>query len=244
LGQLLWTCPYSTVPGLRRPRLHAQATLRARTRRPRRGQRDGRDSGTRGLGLRGTTSGPHRSGVAAVFTGSNLVLGTGYAKTFVYQVSPDNATWTDAASMDNSAVPLPFNNATPACRSRTSLPRPPATSASPCGVRNTSWGNSCGPRRHPTAPPRTDLALHREDDRLHRGSRPPGRARHRRRSGTRWSRSTRTTSGSRFRPGSLEELRPHRHPVGAGLPKTYVIQVSDDADTWTDVKPVSNTPDR
>ncbi len=65
-----------------------------------------------------------------------------YALTFVVQVSKNGEKRTDAACVDNTAVPLPFNTADAALRVTDFEARTACYVRLSCGVRNTSWGNS------------------------------------------------------------------------------------------------------
>jgi hypothetical protein len=178
------------------------------------------------------------------FDGVDLVWEQAYAKTFVVQVSPDNATWTDAASVDNSAVPLPFNNGNASLQVEDFTARTARYVRINCGLRNTSWGNSLWSLGViDSAAPGTDLALHQKttastDDPDHPAAHATDGD-----TSTRWSSAYEDHQWIQVDLGASKRFDRVAVLWESAYPKTYVIQVSDDADTWTDVKSVSNTPD-
>jgi len=178
------------------------------------------------------------------FDGVDLVWEQAYAKTFVVQVSADNTTWADAASVDNSAVPLPFNNGNASLRVEDFAPRTARYVRIACGVRNTSWGNSLWSLGViDSATPGTDLALRQ---RTTASTEDPGHpAAHATDGdpGTRWSSQYEDHQWIQVDLGTSKRFDRVAVLWESAYPKTYVIQVSDDANTWADVKSVSNTPD-
>ncbi|WP_151479933.1 discoidin domain-containing protein [Streptomyces albicerus] len=174
----------------------------------------------------------------------DLVWEQAYAKTYVVQVSSDDANWTDVASVDNGAVPLPFNNGNASLQVEDFAPRTARYVRIACGLRNTSWGNSLWSLGViDSADPGTDLALRQkaaasteEPDHpaAHATDGDPG---------TRWSSQYEDHQWIQVDLGSAKRFDRVAILWESAYPKTYVIQVSDDADTWTDVKSVSNTPD-
>ena len=183
-------------------------------------------------------------GSAQSFDRVDLVWEQAYAKTFVVQVSTDNATWTDAASVDNSAVPLPFNNANASLQTEDFAPRTARYVRINCGLRNTSWGNSLWSLGVvDSAVPGTDLALRRTTTASTEDPDHPAAHATDGDPGTRWSSAYEDHQWIQVDLGASKRFDRVAVVWESAYPKTYVIQVSDDADTWTDVKSVSNTPD-
>jgi hypothetical protein len=178
------------------------------------------------------------------FDGVDLVWEQAYAKTFVVQVSPDNATWTDAASVDNSAVPLPFNNGNASLQVEDFTARTARYVRINCGLRNTSWGNSLWSLGViDSAAPGTDLALHQKTTASTEDPDHPAAHATDGDTSTRWSSAYEDHQWIQVDLGASKRFDRVAVLWESAYPKTYVIQVSDDADTWTDVKSVSNTPD-
>ncbi|MGW3108920.1 discoidin domain-containing protein [Streptomyces sp. NPDC001100] len=178
------------------------------------------------------------------FDGVDLVWEQAYAKTFVVQVSTDNANWTDAASVDNGAVPLPFNNGNASLQTEDFAPRTARYVRINCGLRNTSWGNSLWSLNViDSTAPGTDLALHRTTTASTEDPDHPAAHATDGDPGTRWSSAYEDHQWIQVDLGSSKRFDRVAVVWESAYPKTYVIQVSDDADTWTDVKSVSNTPD-
>ncbi|WLW57284.1 discoidin domain-containing protein [Streptomyces sp. YU58] len=174
----------------------------------------------------------------------DLVWERAYARTFVVQVSVDGERWTDAASVDNTAVPLPFSSGDASLRVTDFEARTARYVRLSCGLRQTSWGNSLWSLAViDSTEPGTDLALHghatassEEDDHpaAHATDGDPG---------TRWSSGYEDHQWLQVDLGTARRFDRVAVVWEQAYPKTYVIQVSDDADTWTDVTTVSNTPD-
>ncbi|WP_262061552.1 discoidin domain-containing protein [Streptomyces sp. STR69] len=174
----------------------------------------------------------------------DLVWEQAYAKTFVVQVSSDNATWTDAASVDNGAVPLPFNNGNASLQTEDFTPRTARYVRINCGLRNTSWGNSLWSLSViDSTIPGTDLALRRTTTASTEDPDHPAAHATDGDPGTRWSSAYQDQQWIQVDLGVSKRFDRVAVLWESAYPKTYVIQVSDDADTWTDVKSVSNTPD-
>ncbi|MEV8394771.1 MULTISPECIES: discoidin domain-containing protein [unclassified Streptomyces] len=167
-----------------------------------------------------------------------------YAKTYVVQVSDNGDTWTDAESVDNSAVPLPFGNANASLQSVDIGAREARYVRLNGGERATSWGSSLWSLSVvDSAAPGTDLALHKtatastEDGDNKAANATDGKA------DTRWSSAYKDNQWIRVDLGesvSFDRVVVVWEPA---YPKTYVIQVSDDGATWTDVKAIDNTPE-
>jgi hypothetical protein len=167
-----------------------------------------------------------------------------YAQTYTVQVSTDGTTWTEAASVDNTAIPLPFNSGDASLR----LEPVPRTTARyvrlSCGLRNTSWGNSLWTLSVlDSARPTIDLALHRsvtastEDASYPAANATDGNG------GTRWSSQYLDQQWIQVDLGSAQEFDQVAVLWEQAYPKTYTIQSSDDGTTWTDLKTLSNTPE-
>jgi hypothetical protein len=178
------------------------------------------------------------------FDGVDLVWEQAYAKTFVVQVSADDATWTDAASVNNSAVPLPFNNGNASLQVEDFAVRTARYVRINCGLRNTSWGNSLWSLGViDSAAPGTDLALHQKTTASTEDPDHPAAHATDGDTSTRWSSAYEDHQWIQVDLGASKRFDRVAVLWESAYPKTYVIQVSDDADTWTDVKSVSNTPD-
>ncbi|MGW3407737.1 discoidin domain-containing protein [Streptomyces sp. NPDC000888] len=167
-----------------------------------------------------------------------------YAKTYLVQVSADDSDWTDVASVDNGAVPLPFNSGNASLQVEEFAPRTARYVRIACGVRNTSWGNSLWSLGViDSAEPGTDLALRQKATASTEESDHPAAHATDGDAGTRWSSQYEDHQWIQVDLGAAKKFDRVAILWEPAYPKTYVIQVSDDADTWTDVKSVSNTPD-
>ncbi|MFE9611732.1 discoidin domain-containing protein [Streptomyces sp. NPDC006012] len=174
----------------------------------------------------------------------DLVWEQAYARTYVVQVSSDGSTWTDAKSVDNSAVPLPFNSGDASLRVSDFDAVNARFVRIECGVRNTSWGNSLWSLAViDSTEAGTDLALHQPatassdaDGHLpeHATDGDPG---------TRWSSAYEDHQWLQVDLGASRRFDRVAVLWEQAYPKTYTVRVSADGDTWTDVTTVSNTPD-
>ncbi|MFJ8141093.1 discoidin domain-containing protein [Streptomyces sp. NPDC096013] len=174
----------------------------------------------------------------------DLVWEQAYAKTYLVQVSTDDSTWTDAAPVDNSAVPLPFGNANASLQVEDFTARTARYVRISCGLRNTSWGNSLWSLGVvDSTAPATDLALHRKTTASTEDPDHPAAHATDGDTSTRWSSEYADNQWIQVDLGASKRFDRVAILWESAYPKTYVIQVSDDADTWTDVKSVSNTPD-
>ncbi|MGQ4436291.1 discoidin domain-containing protein [Streptomyces sp. SAS_260] len=174
----------------------------------------------------------------------DLVWEQAYAKTYLVQVSTDNSTWTDATSVDNSAVPLPFGNANASLQVEDFSARTARYVRISCGLRNTSWGNSLWSLGVvDSTAPSTDLALHQKTTASTEDPDHPAAHATDGDTSTRWSSEYADNQWIQVDLGSSKRFDRVAILWESAYPKTYVIQVSDDGDTWTDVKSVSNTPD-
>lgn len=176
--------------------------------------------------------------------GVDLTWEQAYAKSYLVQVSADNATWTDAVSVDNSAVPLPFNNGNASLQVEDFAARTARYVRINCGLRNTSWGNSLWSLGViDSAVPGTDLALRQKTTASTEDPDHPAAHATDGDTSTRWSSEYEDHQWIQVDLGAAQRFDRVAVLWESAYPKTYVIQVSDDADTWTDVKSVSNTPD-
>ena len=183
-------------------------------------------------------------GSSQSFDRVDLTWEQAYAKTYVVQVSSDDADWTDVASVDNSAVPLPFNNGNASLQVEEFAARTARYVRIACGVRNTSWGNSLWSLGViDSAKPGTDLALRQKATASTEESDHPAAHATDGDTGTRWSSQYEDQQWIQVDLGAAKRFDRVAIVWEPAYPKTYVIQVSDDGDTWTDVKSVSNTPD-
>ncbi|MFI7618219.1 discoidin domain-containing protein [Nonomuraea terrae] len=183
-------------------------------------------------------------GSAVSFDRIDLTWEQAYAKTYVVQVSDDDATWRDVRTVDNSAVPLPFNRGDASLQSVDFPARTARYVRISGGARATSWGNSLWTLSViDSASPSTDLALRKTATASTEESSHPAAHATDGDPGTRW--------GSAYEDGQWIQVD-LGSPVSfdrvvlvweSAYPKTYTIQVSDDGSTWTDVKSVDNTPE-
>ncbi len=160
------------------------------------------------------------------------------------QVSTDDATWTDAKSVDNTAVPLPFNNGDASLQVEDFTAQTARYVRLNCGLRNTSWGNSLWSLSViDSTEPGTDLALHQKATASTEDPDHPAAHATDGNSGTRWSSQYEDHQWIQVDLGSARRFDRLAVVWEQAYPKTYVIQVSADGDSWTDVKSVSNNPD-
>ncbi|MFI1440451.1 discoidin domain-containing protein [Streptomyces fructofermentans] len=183
-------------------------------------------------------------GAEQSFDRVDLVWEQAYARTYLIQVSADDDTWTDVASVDHTAVPLPFNNGNASLQVEDFAPRTARHVRLACGVRNTSWGNSLWSLGViDSTEPGTDLALRRTATASSEDSGHPAAHATDGDAGTRWSSEYKDDQWIQVDLGAPRKFDRVAVLWEPAYPKTYVIQVSDDAEHWTDVKEVSNTPD-
>ncbi|MFF2521122.1 discoidin domain-containing protein [Streptomyces liangshanensis] len=183
-------------------------------------------------------------GSSVSFNRVDLTWEQAYAKTYVVQVSADGETWTDAKSVDNSAVPLPFQSGDASLQTVDFTSRTGRYVRINGGARATSWGNSLWTLSViDTAAPGTDLALHKavtassEDGSNKAANATDGN------SGSRWSSAYEDNQWIQVDLGSSVPFNRVVVVWEAAYPKTYTIQVSDDGKTWTDITSIDNTPD-
>ncbi|MGW1618675.1 discoidin domain-containing protein [Streptomyces sp. NPDC002172] len=167
-----------------------------------------------------------------------------YARTFVVQVSADGTEWTDVRAVDNSAVPLPFNDGNASLQVEDFDRQTARYVRIDCGLRNTSWGNSLWSLAVvDSAGPSTDLALHRTATASTEESDHPASNATDGDPGTRWSSQYEDHQWIQVDLGSARDFDRVAIIWETAYPKTYVIRVSSDGERWTDVKSVSNAPD-
>ncbi|MFE1194018.1 discoidin domain-containing protein [Streptomyces olivaceoviridis] len=167
-----------------------------------------------------------------------------YAKTFVVQVSPNGSDWTDVKSVDNGAVPLPFNNGNASLQIEDFDRRTARYVRLNCGLRNTSWGNSLWSFSVvDRSEPGTDLALRQKATASTEESDHPASNATDGNPNTRWSSAYEDHQWIQVDLGSPRAFDRIAVVWETAYPKSYTIQVSDDGEQWTDVKSVSNTPD-
>ncbi|KIF70877.1 glycoside hydrolase [Streptomyces sp. AcH 505] len=182
-------------------------------------------------------------GASASFDRVDLLWEQAYAKTYVVQVSDDGDSWTDAASVDNSAVPLPFQSADASLQNLDIGARKARYVRIEGGARATSWGNSLWSLSVvDSAKAGTDLALHKtatastEDGDNKAANATDGS------SSTRWSSAYQDDQWIQVDLGASVDFDRVVVVWEAAYPKTFVVRISDDGQTWTDVKSVDNTP--
>ncbi|MFI6493633.1 discoidin domain-containing protein [Streptomyces sp. NPDC050564] len=168
-----------------------------------------------------------------------------YAKTYTVQVSDDGGTWTDVTAVDNTAVPLPFRTAGAASLQNVDFDAATARFLRIfCRTRATSWGASMwGLSVVDSASPDTDLALHRtatassvDDSGNQPGNAVDGNP------ATRWSSAFEDDQWVQVDLGSSVSFDRVVILWEQAYAKTYTLQVSDDGDSWRNVKSVDNSP--
>ncbi|MER8011826.1 discoidin domain-containing protein [Streptomyces sp. NPDC094149] len=183
-------------------------------------------------------------GTPQSFDRVDLTWEQAYAKTFVVQVSSNGSDWTDVKAVDNGAVPLPFNNGNASLQIEDFDRRTARHVRLACGLRNTSWGNSLWSFAViDRDDPGTDLALHRETTASTEDPDHPAAHATDGDPGTRWSSAYEDHQWIQVDLGSSRAFGRVAVVWESAYPKSYTIQVSDDGETWTDVKSVSNDPD-
>ncbi|MEV6007920.1 discoidin domain-containing protein [Streptomyces sp. NPDC051976] len=183
-------------------------------------------------------------GSSVAFDRVDLTWEQAYAQTYVVQVSADGSAWTDAGAVDNTAVPLPFNGGDASLQVEDFTARTARYVRINCGLRQTSWGNSLWSLAViDSADPGTDLALHRTATASSEDASYPAVNATDGAPGTRWSSQYADHQWIQVDLGSSRGFDRVAILWEAAYPKTYVIQVSDDGQAWTDVKSVKNSPD-
>jgi hypothetical protein len=183
-------------------------------------------------------------GSSVSFDRIDLTWEQAYAKTYVVQVSGDGSTWTDAKSVDNSAVPLPFNGGDASLQTEDFTARTARYVRISGGARATSWGNSLWTLSViDSSKPGTDLALRKTATASTEDSSNPAVNATDGNPNSRWSSEYLDNQWIQVDLGSSQSFDRVVVVWEAAYPKTYVIQASEDGATWTDVKSVDNTPD-
>ena len=148
-------------------------------------------------------------------------VGAGVRQTYVVQVSADGATWTDAKSVDNTAVPLPFNGGDASLRTEDFPARTARYVRIQCGLRRHELGQLAvvavrGRQRRPGHRPGAAPAGQRPRPRTRRTRRrtPPTATR-----GTRWSSEYADDQWIQVDLGASRRVRPGRDRLGAGVPE-------------------------
>ncbi|WP_433340059.1 discoidin domain-containing protein [Streptomyces sp. CA-253872] len=163
-----------------------------------------------------------------------------YARTFTVQVSSDGDSWTEVASVDNSALPLSFGNADASLRV-TEFPEVTARWVRlACGKRATSWGNSLWSLSVPHEG--KDLAREAAVSASSEESDHPAAHATDGRDDTRWSSQAEDGQWIALDFGGARTFDRVAALWERAYPKTYTVQVSDDGRTWKDVASVDNTP--
>ncbi|MFJ1588168.1 discoidin domain-containing protein [Streptomyces sp. NPDC088197] len=183
-------------------------------------------------------------GAQVAFDRVDLTWEQAYARTYVVQVSADGSAWTDAKSVDNSAVPLPFNGGDASLQTEDFSAVTARYVRINGGARATSWGNSLWTLSVvDSARPGTDLALHKTASASSEDSGSPASHATDGDPNSRWSSEYLDNQWIQVDLGSAQSFDRVVIVWEAAYPKTYTIQVSADAKTWTDVKSVDNTPE-
>ena len=183
-------------------------------------------------------------GASVPFDSVAITWEQAYARTYTVQVSADGSSWTDASSVDNTAVPLPFNGGD------ASLDVEPFSATTGryvrigCGLRQTSWGNSLWTLSVlNSAAPGTDLALHKPVTASSEDSSNPAVNATDGNASTRWASDYADNQWIQVDLGTSVPFDSVAILWEQAYPKTYVIQVSDDAASWSDVKSVDLAPE-
>ncbi|MBV2353917.1 discoidin domain-containing protein [Streptomyces sp. J2-1] len=167
-----------------------------------------------------------------------------YAKTFTVQVSANGSDWTDVKSVDNGAVPLPFNNGNASLQVEDFDQRTARYVRLNCGLRNTSWGNSLWSFGVvDRSDPGTDLARGQKATASTEESDKPASNATDGDPNTRWSSEYADNQWIAVDLGASRTFDRVAVVWESAYPKSYTIQVSDDGQKWTDVKSVSNEPE-
>ncbi|MEY9932140.1 hypothetical protein ABH926_006789 [Catenulispora sp. GP43] len=167
-----------------------------------------------------------------------------YASTYSVQISADGSTWTDAGSVDNTVIPLPFNGGDASLDVETFAAASGRFVRISCGVRQTSWGNSLWTLSViDSATPGTDLALHQPVTASTQDPSNPAANATDGNSGSRWSSDYADDQWIQVDLGATRGFDKVAILWEQAYPKTYVIQVSDDGSAWTDVKTVGLAPE-
>ncbi len=166
-----------------------------------------------------------------------------YGRTYTVQVSADGSSWTDAKSVDNTAIPLPFNGGDASLDVESFTATSGRYLRISTGLRNSSWGNSLWTLSVlNSAAPGTDLALHQPVTASTEDPSNPAVNATDGNSGTRWSSDYADNQWIQVDLGSSQTFDKVAVLWEQAYPKTYVIQVSDDASSWTNVKSVDLAP--
>ena len=183
-------------------------------------------------------------GASASFDKVAIAWEQAYARTYTVQISADGSTWTDAGSVDNTSIPLPFNGGDASLDVETFAPASGRYVRIDCGLRQTSWGNSLWTLSVvDSAAPGTDLALHQPTTASTQDPANPAVNATDGNSGTRWSSDYADNQWIQVDLGTTHTFDKVAILWEQAYPKTYVIKVSDDGATWTDVKTVNLAPE-
>lgn len=183
-------------------------------------------------------------GARQSFDRVDLLWEQAYAATYAVQVSDDDDTWTDVAHVDNTAVPLLFNRGDASLRTHDFAAATARFVRIACGLRQTSWGNSLWSLAVTgSGNPGTDLARHGRPTASSEEPDHPAAHATDGDSGTRWSSRAEDHQWIQVDLGSRRTFDRVAVTWETAYPKTYVVQVSDDAQNWTDVASVTNTPE-
>ncbi|PTM96938.1 discoidin domain-containing protein [Streptomyces sp. VMFN-G11Ma] len=183
-------------------------------------------------------------GSSVSFDAVTITWEQAYARTFTVQVSDDGDNWTDAADVDNTAVPLPFRSSGSAALQTVDFTARTARHLRiNCHDRATSWGSSMWSLSVlDSSAPDKDLALHQqatassEDEDDHKaGNATDGDP------NSRWSSVHEDDQWIAVDLGSSVTFDRVAILWETAYAKSFTIQVSDDGTTWTDVKSVDNS---
>ncbi|MBP0458926.1 discoidin domain-containing protein [Streptomyces montanisoli] len=183
-------------------------------------------------------------GSAVSFDRVDLTWEQAYARTCVVQVSADGSSWTDAKSVDNTAVPLPFNDGDASLQTVDFASRTARYVRLACAERASSWGFSLWSLSViDSSSPGTDLALHAKaaassDDPSH-----PAAAATDGDASTRWSSTYENDQWIRIDLGKAVAFDRVTVLWEQAYAKTYTVQTSDNGTDWSDAKAVDNTTD-
>ncbi len=145
-------------------------------------------------------------------------------------------------SVDNTAVPLPFNTDRASLQVEDFTARTARFVRINCGVRHTSWGTPLVPFGDRPFPSGHRPGIAQGGHGLHEESDHPAAAATDGSPDSRWSSQYEDHQWIQVDLGSAESFDRVAILWEQAYPKTYVIQVSADGDTWTDVQSVDNSP--
>ncbi|MFF3752563.1 discoidin domain-containing protein [Streptomyces sp. NPDC002018] len=182
-------------------------------------------------------------GSAVTFDRAVITWERAYAAAYAVEISDDGDDWTEVAAVDHTAVPLPFTSGSASLQTTEFPARTARYLRVQCHKRATSWGCSMwGLSVLDSTRPGTDLALRKKatassSDETGNGA---GNAVDGDGS-TRWSSAFQDDQWLQVDLGGSVAFDRVAIVWESAYARSYTIQVSDDGDTWQDVKTVDNS---